>query len=542
MAAASCVLPWLSGPPLAGWPIALVAITPLLFAVVAPNVNRKVYGLLYLAGGLYWAVTLQGLRHANPLIYPCWIALAAYLGIYPVLFVAAARRMMRWGMPLPITAPVAWVGVEAIRSYLLTGLSAAMLGHALADVPVLIQIADLGGSYVVSAWLVVINVGLFCLMRWIVSRKRSPRGFPWAAVVASLVVVIASLLYGSWRLGQPTRSSQTTIALIGRSEAVEWNQESTRELELFDAYARQSIDAVGQSDRAVAAVVWPESMFTGTLPWIEGDGSEAYAAQSGLTWSEMRLLLEDRRRDFRGRAASLQSLLAGASDTQSTPPEIIAGCGVVRYGETVRGFSGVVHIGAEGDVQDWYGKNHLVMFGEYIPVVGWIPMLRSLVPANMGLSAGSGPETFDVGRLSLCPNVCIETAVERVPIGHLQQVRKKTGKLPDAIVTVTNDAWFDDSSVVVHHRRCAQFVALACRRPILSAANNGPTVWIDSCGRIVDQVPQGQHGNVFATPDLDDRVSLAILIGDWPAVLCGILVTMVLATALRPRRLRPESA
>ncbi len=542
IALASLIVPWLSQPPLAWWPLAAVAVMPLLVAATRETISRRQYAVLYLAGAGYWALTLQGLRFANPLIYPCWIALAAYLGIYPIAFVVMLRRLMRNGVAMILAAPLAWVAIECIRNYLLTGISATMLGHTLADVPTMIQIADLGGSYAVSLLIVVVNVALFSL---VCSRRAAvvnataetpggatPRepliGGVVVCCVAATALVAATFLYGRYRLSQPTTPSPTTIALIGRNEPVEYDQDPSRELELFDAYAQESIRTFQSTDRTIDAVVWPESMFTGRIPWMAGKGNGAMARELGLTEDEERAMIAEHRNRFQFRAASLQAMLATHNGPDTPRPAVIGGCGVIDDGATTKMYSGIVHVGPDGQVRNWYGKTHLVMFGEYIPLVKHLPIVRDWVPKNMGLTSGEHAKRFAVGETTLCPNICIETAVERVAINHLRELKSDDQGLPDAIVTVTNDAWFDDSSVVVHHKRCAQLVAVACRRPILSAANNGPTVWIDSNGRVVEELRQGDNGCVIATPAIDNRTSLVLMIGDWPARVCTLMVLAML--------------
>ncbi|MCA9140443.1 MAG: apolipoprotein N-acyltransferase [Planctomycetales bacterium] len=539
---ASIVLPWLCQPPLRWWPFACVAIIPLLIASKSANLSRRHLGVLYFAATVYWALTLQGLRFANPLIYPCWIALAAYLAVYPIAFVVVLRRMSEGGflnrrLPTILAAPVVWVGMECVRNYMLTGISAAMLGHSLADVPTMIQIADLGGTYAVSTIIVVANVGLFQELYRILHSKPKPdeqvdksdtpnRLATWGIIIALWAVTFA---YGRYRIGQPTTSGKTTIALIGRSESVEYEQDETRELELFGAYANESVSVISSTDERIDAVVWPESMFTGTMPWSFGEGGSESAQANGLSAEEERLVLKEYQRRYQFRAANLQTMLAQNNGPDSFRPDILGGCGVVDYGPTTHIYSGIVQIGSDGNVRDWYGKTHLVMFGEYIPLVQHLPVIRNWLPKNMGLTVGDGAKRFSVGESTICPNICIETAVERVPVNHLRQLRSDSlGTLPDFILTVTNDGWFDDSSVVQHHKRCAQLVAVACRRPILSAANIGPTVWIDSCGRVIDEIPQGGEGGVIATPRIDHRTSLAVVIGDWPARLCAFVFLALL--------------
>ena len=534
---ASIILPWLCQPPLGWWPFAFVAVIPFLAAAKTPEISRRHYGVLYFAATTYWAITLQGLRFANPLIYPCWIALAAYLAIYPIAFVVVLRRLLDRRLPMIAVAPLAWVAMECVRNYMLTGISAAMLGHSLADVPTLIQIADLGGSYAVSLILVAANVGLFLEGYRYLHRNLEPDGNSDAnqrssrAITHAIVVTlfVATFAYGHYRIGQPTQPGKSTIALIGRSETVEYEQDKSRELELFQAYIQESLRVIQSTDERLDAVVWPESMVTGTMPWSFGEGGSESALANGLSVDEERAMLAEYQQRYQFRSTNLQTMLAENNGPNAFRPDILGGCGVVEYGETTHIYSGIVQIGNDGQVKDWYGKTHLVMFGEYIPLVRHLPIIRDWVPANLGLTVGEGAKRFTVGETMICPNICIETAVERVPINHLRQLRNDSiGALPDLILTVTNDGWFDDSSVVQHHKRCAQFVAVACRRPVLSAANNGPTAWIDSCGRVVEEIPQGGQGGVIARPSIDNRTSMVLWIVDWPARFCALAFLVVL--------------
>ncbi|MEL6110535.1 MAG: nitrilase-related carbon-nitrogen hydrolase, partial [Planctomycetota bacterium] len=338
-------------------------------------------------------------------------------------------------------------------------------------------------------------------------------------------LTLGTIAYGYYRIGESTEEPKTTFGLIARNEPIEYFQEDGREVAIFEAYARQSMVAVRESSRPIDVIVWPESMFTGTLPWMIGDGNAEQAQEYGLSPSEVRRRLNEFRSSFRARSQLLQQQMR--TPTQQVVPDLLVGCGVIDYGEETHVYSGLLHLNDRGAVQEWYAKNHLVMFGEYIPIVNWIPIVSDWIPDDIGLTDGNGPTFMRVGQTSVLPNICIETAVERVAIHHLQELRDGPG-IPEVIVTVSNDGWFDDSSVVQHHKRCAQLVAVACRRPILSAANNGPTCWIDSHGRIVEEIAQGQNGNLIAGPRIDSRTPMTITLGDWPARLCGFVLAATL--------------
>lgn len=458
-------------------------------------------------------------------MYLCWLALGGYLAVYHVLFVAVCRRCRVRGMPAWIAVPIVWVGLEWVRNYLLTGTSALMLGHMVTNVPELIQVADLFGSYGVSFVLAASSAAVYSLIQAV--RGEMSRRQAAVATGAAAALLIGAVCYGQFRLNQPAGPPLATFALIQRNEQVEYLQDRSREIEIFQRYAEQSVEAIEQSPKPVDAVVWPESMLTGGLPWLIAESDVAAPPELGVSSDEFLSMVEENRQAFLSRASHVQAALARAAGREE-PPHLIGGCGVIRYRDQPQVYSGMVHITPNGRVDNWYGKTHLVMFGEYVPVIGSVPGLRELLPPGLGLETGTGPEIFSVDGTDLSPNICIETAVERVTVNQVAQLHDQ-GRMPEAVVTVTNDAWFQQSSVVAHHLRCAQLVAVGCRRPVLSAANGGPTAWIDSSGRVVEGLPPNASGAVVAEPLSDPRVSLYVRLGDLPAQLLGLLSLVMLA-------------
>ncbi len=531
--ALSSLLLWLTQPPLAWWPLVWVSLVPWLLAVVEPTNSSKNASIrwLYFAAFAYWLVTLQGLRHAHPAIYIGWILLAGYLAIYPVCFFLTTRYWFSRGVPLLIVAPLAWVGWECVRNYMLTGISAAMLGHTLANVPQLIQIADFGGSYVVSFLIVLVNVAVVDCVG--VVRSSTSKRTAVASVISATVCVMLTVVYGSYRLSEPTAAGSTRVLLVGRDEPVEFDNDEQREAIVFQKYARQSVDTSIGRER-IDVVVWPESMFTGTVPWRIMEENAAVPAELDASVSEFAELIELNRTMFQDRASALQRAIA-QSVPQSQSPHLIVGCGVVRYADVPLAYSGIVHIGPDGKVVNWYGKNHLVMIGEYIPLVASIPGVREWVPPGLGVQTGHGAVAFEFERASAGASICIETAVERVTINHTAQLRR-LGAVPEFFITVTNDGWFDRTSVVEHHLRCAQFVAIGSRRPILSAANGGPTAWIDSNGQVVQRLDAASNGSILAEPRIDPRESIYVRIGDWPVRIAAIVCMVSLGMLYLQRR------
>lgn len=532
---------WVSQPPLGLSFIAWVAAIPWLAIACRENLSRRQWLTFLAVAFLYWVVTMQGIRHAHPAMHAALVALAFYLACYSLLFVWLVRKCAaapRARLPLWIAVPLIGTGWECIRNYLLTGVSAVMIGHTQAPHPSLIQITDAFGSYGLTFLVLLVNASLFesFFRREKTSRRR------WQPIAVAALLLAATLGYGEWRLSQAAAMSEETtsnvnVALIGRDEEIVFIQNSQRELEIFDAYFRQSMEAateIAKTNGTLDAIVWPESMFNGSLPWLLLDKSTNSVNSQTRSSNDTELLsiIEENRSQFQRRAAQVQAAIRQATG-QANDPHLIVGCSVIRYQEPPQIHSAIVHIGDRGNVVDWYGKTHLVMFGEYIPLIDYLPFINRWVPPGLGIERGSGPMAMAVGALKLSPNICIETAVERVTPNHVIELIRR-GEAPDAIVNVTNDGWFDRSSIVEHHLRCSQFVAVASRRPVLISANGGPTAWIDGSGRVVQRLANDEAGSIITSVVTDGRWGLYQTIRDWPArLMAAFCIWLVLREIFR---------
>lgn len=525
---------WLAQPPLEFWWLGFVVLVPLIHLIaLKPRFSRRDYFNILLGFSAYWLISLQGLRHAHPLMHGPWLMLGVYLAVYQTAFVGFARYLSHRGISLLLVVPLAWVAQEYIRNYLLTGISVLSLGHVVLNIPLLVQIADIFGGYGVSAVLALANVFAWQTIQLC---RGKINGKPYGVSVGITFATFAAVLsYGSYRLNEPQGETLASFALIQRNEEVEYVLNPERQVEIFQGYAASSVNAARQTAEVIDAYIWPESMYSATNPNVYLLPDATVPAQFPGNLEEFETSVRNQQLAFTERAGFVQSALRREQPRSTQAPELIVGCGVIEYGEQIKVYSAVINIDPNHQVETWYGKTHLVMFGEYIPILPSIPGLKELVPPGMGLEPGEGGELMRVGSTWVAANVCIETAVERVVINQMKQFFLD-GESPDVIATVTNDGWFDDTSVIDHHLRCAQMVAIACRRPILSAANNGPTAWIDSRGQIIERLATGESGFLIATPKRDRRISLAVRMSDWPAA-ATVIFCVALAMCVRRRSL-----
>ena len=134
-----------------------------------------------------------------------------------------------------------------------------------------------------------------------------------------------------------------------------------------------------------------------------------------------------------------------------------------------------------------YDKRHLVPFGEYVPfrgVFGWLDKLArdagELRPADQtALLPWNGEQ---IG-MSICYEVVFPSEVA-------QLVRQGA----TVLVTITNDAWYGDTSAPWQHFRAARFRAAENRRPLLRAAITGVTAFVASDGSVLAEIGVFREG------------------------------------------------
>ncbi len=135
-----------------------------------------------------------------------------------------------------------------------------------------------------------------------------------------------------------------------------------------------------------------------------------------------------------------------------------------------------------------YIKRHLVPFGEYVPfetqLRGMIEFLDLPMSHNQPGPARQTP--LLAGDLRLSTSICYEVV-------YPDLVRTST-RLPDLLVTLSNDTWFGESIGPWQHLQMARMRALENGIYMLRATNNGITAVIDARGKLLDTLPQNTQG------------------------------------------------
>jgi apolipoprotein N-acyltransferase len=552
--AIGAVLLWLAQPPAALWPLAWIAPGVWLWLAESPaEWTRREYLRMWLAGSFYWLLAVHWVRLPHPLTPLGWAPLALYLGLYPVAMVALVRTARRrWRLPLWLAAPIVWTGLELLQARLFTGFLMGAVSHSQAGQPWVRAIAAYGGAYGVTFVVVLVAATVTsAFIAWNTS-QRVQRLIGVAASIAVAIVVGFATRYAVENNFDAAKDDEPRprVALIQGNIQATWDADPNRGQRIMDSHmilSREAFDRSRRDGRPVDLVVWPENMFR--TPLIHFDGK---APENG---TKPHADVDDA---FTERLENTASWLKVLADMTGNAVALV---GIDRYDILSQGegdervYNSVLLADGAGKPLAVYDKTHLVPFGEYIPFASNLPIIYYLTPISGGMGVGAGPVAMeaplrDGGTLRLCPSICYETVVPHV-IRRQVATLTADGSRPDALVNVTNDAWFWGSSELDMHLACEVYRAVENGLPLLVAANGGLSAVIDATGEVRALGPRmAEQALVADVPRATARPTFYSRWGDVFAgvclAACGVLAGSRLMTAVKRRleasreRQRPE--
>ena len=130
------------------------------------------------------------------------------------------------------------------------------------------------------------------------------------------------------------------------------------------------------------------------------------------------------------------------------------------------------------------------------------------------------------GRFAYGPAICYEVVFPRITATQV-----KNGA--DVLVTITNDAWYDGTSAPRQHLNQVRLRAVEADRWVLRAGTTGISAVIDPTGRIVQEIPMGREGIIYAKFAARRTMTPYVRDGDWFAWGCVIAVMIALIARRR---------
>ncbi|MCH5373177.1 MAG: apolipoprotein N-acyltransferase [Planctomycetes bacterium] len=425
------------------------------------------YGFGLFLTGTYWIyISVHVFGNAA-----LWIAILLMVGL--ALIMALFLSLAGWlisrlsqGEPwlLLLVAPAAWVLVEWLRGWALTGFPWMALGYAQIDT-LFAGWAPVLGVYGVSFMLVVSTAAV------IAASMAATRQGRIAAIVLVLLPWLGggvlSLVEWTEPTGKPVRAS---IVQAGVSQDKKWAREYRAPIMEHYLAATQR---VADSD----IVLWPEV----AIP-----------------------ALDDQVGPF------IQELEAIAKTHGQT---VLFGILERSYERDVDGriYNSVLLIGT--DERQVYRKRHLVPFGEYFPVPPavreWMKM-QNLPHSDLAAGEDVQPLLTAANGIQFGVAICYEDAY-----GAEQRYA-----LPAAgiLINVSNDAWFGDSIAPHQHLEIARMRSLEFGRAAVRSTNTGISAFIDADGSLLQTGKQFEPE--LMTMDIQPRRGATpyVEVGNWPVI------------------------
>jgi apolipoprotein N-acyltransferase len=121
-----------------------------------------------------------------------------------------------------------------------------------------------------------------------------------------------------------------------------------------------------------------------------------------------------------------------------------------------------------------------VPWGEFIPLKRWLYFVSPLVDSFTDFSPGTTMVMLPVGSHFVSTAICYEVVYPSL-------IRQAVQAGSELVTTITNDAWYGNSSAPYQHFQLASMRAIEQGRYMVRAANTGISGIVDPYGRVVQQ-------------------------------------------------------
>ncbi|MBI5509155.1 MAG: apolipoprotein N-acyltransferase [Deltaproteobacteria bacterium] len=429
------------------------------------------FGLL-----LYW-LDIAMVRYGH---MPQWQAVPALalLVCYCALYWGALPIVRAWLEELPRLGPpiafaLAVLFLDWLRGVLFSGFPWGLWGYSQARNLALLQLARLAGVSGIS-FVLAVAAGLGA-EAWQERKTRRGRLLfgRLCAVLLSAHAIGAVLL---WTRADDEGDGVRATLVQGNIEQGMKNRDSEFRAQILSVYLRLSAAAEAAG---AELVVWPEASWPGHVDV--------------------------------GRARF--------TELHNRVPTLL-GASTYRWaGDDTTAYNSALWVDTDGHIAGRYDKQHLVPFGEYVPLRFLLPV-EKLVPGMVDFSAGAS--AAPVGSPATGVLICFDGIFPGI-------ARAEAAAGATLLANLTNDGWYGVSSAPFQHRDFYVLRAVETDRHLLRAANNGLSLFISPDGRTHQQTTLNTAAIVSARVWPRRTTTPYVRLGDWlPAAAIGCVVGALL--------------
>jgi len=400
-----------------------------------------VFGFGFYLCGLFW-IANSFFERGGAFVYMAPIAVIGLPLILALYFVALGCLYFKIkqysSFFRPIIFALLWTVMEYAKAHILTGFPWNMLAYtALAKIQIA-QAAYYIGPYLLS--------GVICLITIIpdyIINNYKHRSTLWFYIILQLCMAV-SLLWGGAKHIENTTSQNYKVAVVQPNIAQADKLNPNRKVHIF----AQTINALKQVKPDAELVILPEA----AIPY------------------------------FLDKNANIRNELV-----KHVPNNSHLIVGGLRYEgknyNSLKMYNSLFIINKKAQIVAIYDKNHLVPFGEYVPLSNILP-IQKLTAGMTDFEAGKPTNNLQAGGINIKPLICYEVIFSELA----------NNSNSDVIVNITNDAWFGRTIGPHQHLAAAKMRAIENRKILYRSANTGISAIINPNGVVEKSLPTGAFG------------------------------------------------
>jgi apolipoprotein N-acyltransferase len=442
--------------------LAWIAYVPLLLAIKKVNGRRailKSYFYGFIAGFvtniilLYWVVVAMH-QYGNISLGVSIFGLILLSIILSALYSGTFTMLVKLFWNNSSTAellfiPVLWVIIEYVKTFLFSGFPWELLGYSQYKNLSLIQISRWTSVYGVSFLIMLFNVLVYEFIIWWYD-KQSVRTTKYPFLLIKTVVILilftSTLIYGDIIIDRTQEkiahaSNTIMVGLIQGNIDQNHKWDPVYQEQTMSSYFSLSQQAYDYAHPKL--IIWPE---TATPFFFQTDYNYRKQLENFVISHNIYLLFGSPAFDYAKNG--------------------------IRY------FNSAFLLAPDGNVKGRYDKRHLVPFGEYLPLKHIFFFLRKLTENIGDFTAGKRNNLLTFDNVKIATLICYEIIFPQLSADDVRDGA-------NILVTITDDAWFGDTSAPYQHLSMAVFRAVENDRFVVRAANTGISAVIAPTGKIL---------------------------------------------------------
>lgn len=461
------------------------------------------WGVSYFAVGVNWVhVSMIQFGGVPEIVsYLAVLLLAAYLALYPLLFTFVVQRF-HWQHPWLLAA--VFTVTEYLRGVVFTGFPWLQFGYSQIDTP-FANIATLFGVEGLTAFVMIVSGyvvqlaknshKLFANSRKSLLTPSEPLAKPtfktqlrFVTACIGLIVVLAvsfATKLANWvEIDHGKPAVKISLVQGNIEQKMKWNPAHFEDT--LRTYGRLINQVIGESD----VVILPESALPATEEQIEPILQQL-----------------DQLGRKNGSEIIIGTLYRNSNGVYNSAVTL---GGAVPY---------AIHQSPR------YNKHHLVPFGEYVPFGNLLDWMREVFILPINLSQGEFVQpSLLAGNQKFNLAICYE-----IIFGHQLQ-QNQQAQQADYLLTITNDAWFGESSGPWQHFQMARMRALELGKPLVRATNTGVTAFVNFDGTVTALLPQFEANTLTQNLQSTKGETPYAQFGRWLwYAICGLILLVGIA-------------